>query len=79
MPKHNYRKYKMKGRQDESCLNVFKEKPKLKDQFAILHLVQNRKKSHNPSLRFNMSFESMHTNEHVNTKSVVNDSLQSIE
>ena len=31
MPKHNYRKYKMKGRQDESCLNVLKEKPKLKD------------------------------------------------
>ena len=30
-------------------------------------------------MRFNMSFDSMHTDKHVNTKSVANESLQSIE
>ena len=74
MPKHNYRKYKMKGRQEESGLNIIREKPKLKESFAIMNLVQGRKQSHNPMLRFNMSFDSMNSLEHVNTKSVAAES-----
>ena len=39
MPKHQYRKYKMKGGRNGTGLGVIQEKPVANSQFAIMHLL----------------------------------------
>jgi len=39
MPKHNYRKYRVKNGRDKTGLDVIKEKPVLYSKFAIMHLM----------------------------------------
>ena len=40
LPKHQYRKYKMKDGRNRTGLNVIKEKPLDNQQFAIMHLMK---------------------------------------
>ena len=39
MPKHNYRRYRVKNGRDKTGLDVIKEKPALNSKFAIMHLM----------------------------------------
>ena len=42
VPKHNYKRYKMKRNANDSGLNIIKEKKMSNSQFAIMHLLHNK-------------------------------------